>query len=70
MGQAPYINADKYGNTSAASIPIALDEALREGKIKIPTPKGSRYEEVYGIGRAKEIKNKISNKEKERSIDD
>ncbi len=29
-----YINADRYGNTSAASIPIALDEALREGKIK------------------------------------
>ncbi len=29
-----YINVDKYGNTSAASIPIALDEALKEGKIK------------------------------------
>ena len=29
-----YINVDKYGNTSAASIPIALDEALREGRIK------------------------------------
>ena len=29
-----YINVDRYGNTSAASIPIALDEALREGKIK------------------------------------
>ncbi len=29
-----YINLDKYGNTSAASIPIALDEANREGRIK------------------------------------
>ena len=28
------LNIDKYGNTSAASIPIALDEALRQNKIK------------------------------------
>lgn len=28
------INLNKYGNTSAASIPIALDEALRSQKIK------------------------------------
>jgi 3-oxoacyl-[acyl-carrier-protein] synthase-3 len=28
-----YVNIDKYGNTSAASIPIALDEAWREGKL-------------------------------------
>ncbi len=28
------VNLDKYGNTSAASIPIALDEASRSGKIK------------------------------------
>jgi 3-oxoacyl-[acyl-carrier-protein] synthase III len=28
-----FINIDKYGNTSAASIPIALDEAWRLGKI-------------------------------------
>ncbi|MEA5534220.1 beta-ketoacyl-ACP synthase III [Crocosphaera sp. XPORK-15E] len=27
-------NLDEYGNTSAASIPIALDEAVRQGKIK------------------------------------
>ncbi|MFP7755456.1 3-oxoacyl-[acyl-carrier-protein] synthase III C-terminal domain-containing protein, partial [Thermodesulfobacteriota bacterium B35] len=26
-----YINVDRYGNTSAASIPIALDEANRQG---------------------------------------
>jgi 3-oxoacyl-[acyl-carrier-protein] synthase-3 len=27
-------NISKYGNTSAASIPLALDEAVRSGKIK------------------------------------
>ena len=29
-----FINIDKYGNTSAASIPIALDEAWRSGRLK------------------------------------
>jgi len=29
-----FVNIQKYGNTSAASIPIALTEALEEGKIK------------------------------------
>lgn len=29
-----FINVQKYGNTSAASIPIALDEANREGLLK------------------------------------
>jgi 3-oxoacyl-[acyl-carrier-protein] synthase-3 len=29
-----YVNIHKYGNTSAASIPIALDEAVREGRVK------------------------------------
>jgi 3-oxoacyl-[acyl-carrier-protein] synthase III len=29
-----YVNVDRYGNTSAASIPIALHEALKEGKIR------------------------------------
>lgn len=28
------MNLDRYGNTSAASIPIALDEAVRTGRIK------------------------------------
>lgn len=28
------VNLDHYGNTSAASIPLALDEAVREGRIK------------------------------------
>lgn len=28
------INLDRYGNTSAASIPIALDEAIKEGRIE------------------------------------
>jgi 3-oxoacyl-[acyl-carrier-protein] synthase III len=29
-----FVNLDRYGNTSAASIPLALDEANRAGKIK------------------------------------
>ena len=29
-----FVNLDKYGNTSAASIPIAMDEALHNGMIK------------------------------------
>ncbi|WAM33088.1 beta-ketoacyl-ACP synthase III [Caldicellulosiruptor morganii] len=29
-----FVNLHKYGNTSAASIPIALDEAVEEGRIK------------------------------------
>jgi len=29
-----YINLDKYGNMSSASVPVALDEAVRLGKIK------------------------------------
>jgi 3-oxoacyl-[acyl-carrier-protein] synthase-3 len=28
------VNLDRYGNTSAASIPLALDEAVRDGRIK------------------------------------
>lgn len=28
------LNLDRYGNTSAASIPIALDEAVQQGRIK------------------------------------
>ncbi len=28
-----YVNIDRYGNTSAASIPLALDEAVRGGRI-------------------------------------
>jgi 3-oxoacyl-[acyl-carrier-protein] synthase-3 len=29
-----YVNIDRYGNTSAASVPIALDEARKKGLIK------------------------------------
>ncbi|AAC07144.1 beta-ketoacyl-ACP synthase III [Aquifex aeolicus] len=29
-----FVNIQKYGNTSAASIPIALHEAIKEGKVK------------------------------------
>jgi len=28
------VNVDRYGNTSTASVPLALEEALRDGKIK------------------------------------
>ena len=28
-----FVNVDRYGNTSAASIPIALDEAVQQGRI-------------------------------------
>ena len=28
-----YVNIDRYGNTSAASIPLALDEAVAEGRV-------------------------------------
>jgi 3-oxoacyl-[acyl-carrier-protein] synthase-3 len=30
-----YVNVDRYGNTSAASVPIALAEAVDEGRIRI-----------------------------------
>jgi 3-oxoacyl-[acyl-carrier-protein] synthase-3 len=29
-----YVNVDRYGNTSSASIPIALDEAIENGRVK------------------------------------
>lgn len=29
-----YVNVDRYGNTSAASVPLALDEARKSGRIK------------------------------------
>ena len=29
-----FVNLDKYGNTSAAAVAIALDEAHREGRFK------------------------------------
>jgi len=32
--ESVYINIDKYGNTSSASIAIAFDEAIKEGHIK------------------------------------
>jgi 3-oxoacyl-[acyl-carrier-protein] synthase-3 len=28
------INLDRFGNTSAASIPLALDQAVQEGRIQ------------------------------------
>jgi 3-oxoacyl-[acyl-carrier-protein] synthase-3 len=32
-----YVNVDRYGNTSSASIPIALDEAIERGRVKAGT---------------------------------
>jgi len=29
-----YVNVDRFGNTSAASIAIALDEAVKSGRLK------------------------------------
>lgn len=29
-----FVNVDRYGNTSAASVPIALDEAIRAGRVE------------------------------------
>jgi len=29
-----YVNVDRYGNTSAASVAIALDEAVRCGRLR------------------------------------
>jgi 3-oxoacyl-[acyl-carrier-protein] synthase-3 len=29
-----YVNVDRFGNTSSASIPIALDEAIERGRVK------------------------------------
>jgi 3-oxoacyl-[acyl-carrier-protein] synthase-3 len=29
-----YVNVDRYGNTSSASIPIAIDEALEKGRLR------------------------------------
>jgi len=29
-----FINIERYGNTSSASIPIAMSEALEQGRIK------------------------------------
>jgi 3-oxoacyl-[acyl-carrier-protein] synthase-3 len=29
-----YVNIDRFGNTSSASIPLALDEAVRSGRLK------------------------------------
>jgi 3-oxoacyl-[acyl-carrier-protein] synthase-3 len=42
-----YVNVDRYGNTSSASIPIALDEVVRAGRVG----EGSRIMMVaFGAG--------------------
>jgi 3-oxoacyl-[acyl-carrier-protein] synthase III len=42
-----FINVDRYGNTSAASIPIALDEAVRAGRVR---PDDLLLLEAFGAG--------------------
>jgi 3-oxoacyl-[acyl-carrier-protein] synthase-3 len=42
-----FINLDRYGNTSAASIPIALDEAARAGRLR---PGGLVLLVAFGAG--------------------
>ena len=47
-------NIDRYGNTTAASIPIALDEAVRDGRVKTRRhhrPDGLRVGLHLGVGR-------------------
>jgi 3-oxoacyl-[acyl-carrier-protein] synthase-3 len=34
VSQQLYVNLERYGNTSSASVPIALDEAIRDGRLK------------------------------------
>jgi 3-oxoacyl-[acyl-carrier-protein] synthase-3 len=41
------LNLDRYGNTSAASIPLALDEAVRAGRVK---PGSLVLMEAFGAG--------------------
>jgi 3-oxoacyl-[acyl-carrier-protein] synthase-3 len=41
------LNLDRYGNTSAASIPLALDEAVRAGRVK---PGDVILMEAFGAG--------------------
>ncbi len=42
-----YLNIDRYGNTSAASVPLAIDEAIKEGALK----KGDTFITVaFGAG--------------------
>jgi 3-oxoacyl-[acyl-carrier-protein] synthase III len=29
-----FVNVDRYGNMSSATVPIALDEAIEQGRVK------------------------------------
>ena len=47
--QSVYTNLQRYGNTGAGSIPLALDEAVREGHVR----RGSRVVlSAFGAGLA------------------
>ena len=41
------VNVEQYGNTSAASVPIALDEAVRQGRVR---PDDRLLLEAFGAG--------------------
>ena len=41
------VNIDRYGNTSSATVPTALDEAVRDGRIK---PGQTVLLDVFGAG--------------------
>ncbi len=42
-----YLNIDRFGNTSAASVPLAIDEAIQKGRLK----KGMRFAcAAFGAG--------------------
>lgn len=41
------VNVDRYGNTSSATVPTALDEAVRDGRIK---PGHTLLMDVFGAG--------------------
>ena len=46
-----YNNLDKYGNTSAGSIPLVVDEAMAEGRLKAGRPDGfERFRRRPGVG--------------------
>ena len=46
-GEKIVVNVDRYGNTSGATVPTALDEAVRDGRIK---PGQTVLLDVFGAG--------------------
>ena len=51
------INIDRYGNTTAATIPLALNDAVKDGRLKkgslvlvTSSVRGSRSARCYSLG--------------------